>query len=65
MPKISFLACLKVPRKVDWVGVGGVVLPITLSLPTRVEVEWGCDNMSRYSRVESCVCKAMAATMAC
>ena len=34
-----------------------MVLPITSSLPTRVEVELGCDNMSRYSRVESCVCK--------
>ena len=31
-----------------------MVLPITLSLPTRVEVELGCDNMSRYNRVESC-----------
>ena len=34
-----------------------MVLPITLSLPTQVEVELGCDNMLRYSRVESCVCK--------
>ena len=25
-------------------GMGGVVQPITLSLPTRVEVELGCDN---------------------
>ena len=31
---------------VGWGGVGWVVLLITLSLPTWVEVELGCDNLS-------------------
>ena len=34
----------------DLVGVGGVVQLSTLSLPTRVEVELGCDNILRDCR---------------
>jgi hypothetical protein len=42
MPKISFLASLEVADKFMWGGVVVVVQLITLSTPTRVEVELGC-----------------------
>ena len=42
---MSFLTCLEVPYKFKWLGGGWVVQLITFSLPTRVEVELGCDNI--------------------
>jgi hypothetical protein len=35
-----------------WLVAGGVGQPITMSLPTRVEAELGCDNISTHCKIK-------------